>query len=72
MIPIPSASAAPSCRVCGRLLRSETSRARGVGPICHRRTHGTAPRIPTPHPDHHVPGQTELDLFTHQPTLWSI
>ncbi|MFB7845479.1 DUF6011 domain-containing protein [Streptomyces sp. NPDC056053] len=64
---------APSCRVCGRLLRSETSRARGVGPTCHRRTGGhTGPHIPTPRPDHHVPGQAELPLIHHQPTLWSL
>ncbi|MFJ3258471.1 DUF6011 domain-containing protein [Streptomyces sp. NPDC086771] len=64
---------APACRVCGRPLRSEASRARGVGPICHRRTHGRAAvRIPTPPADHHVPGQVELPLVHHQPTLWSL
>ncbi|WP_443069250.1 DUF6011 domain-containing protein [Streptomyces sp. NBC_01362] len=63
----------PTCRVCGRLLRSERWRARGVGPVCWSRTRGrTAVRIPTPHPDHHVPGQDELPLVHHQPTLWSL
>ncbi|WP_405703030.1 DUF6011 domain-containing protein [Streptomyces sp. NBC_01383] len=69
---------APSCRVCGRVLRSDASRARGVGPVCFRAPGGRtairvrAARIPTPTPDHHVPGQTELPLQILQPTLWSL
>ncbi|MFJ6319679.1 DUF6011 domain-containing protein [Streptomyces californicus] len=62
----------PSCRVCGRRLRSEKTRARGIGPVCARRTRQTTPHIPTPTPDHHIPGQDELPLVHHQPTLWSL
>ncbi|WP_398904093.1 DUF6011 domain-containing protein [Streptomyces sp. 840.1] len=61
------------CRVCGRLLRTERSRAAGVGPVCRRASTGrTAARIPTPPPADHVPGQTELPLAHLQPTLWSL
>lgn len=64
---------APSCRVCGRRLADPTSRARGVGPVCAKAAgERTAPRIPSPRPDHHVPGQTELDLAYRQVTLWSL
>ncbi|MER6607335.1 DUF6011 domain-containing protein [Streptomyces sp. NPDC000927] len=64
---------APSCRVCGRLLRSEKWRARGIGPVCARATGAcTRPHIPTPRPDHHIDGQSELPLVHHQPTLWSL
>ncbi|MFE7626067.1 DUF6011 domain-containing protein [Streptomyces sp. NPDC057509] len=63
----------PCCRVCGRLLRTEQSRALGVGPVCDRRTRArTAPRIPTPRPEHHIDGQEELPLVHLQPTLWSL
>ncbi|MGW1433101.1 DUF6011 domain-containing protein [Streptomyces sp. NPDC002431] len=52
-----------TCRVCGRLLRSERWRAQGIGPICAKATgERTAVRIPTPRPDHHIDGQTELPL----------
>ncbi|MEU3976861.1 DUF6011 domain-containing protein [Streptomyces bacillaris] len=63
----------PRCRVCGRRLRSARWRARGIGPVCARRNQSQpAPRIPTPTPDHHIPGQDELPLVHHQPTLWSL
>ncbi|WP_443051211.1 DUF6011 domain-containing protein [Streptomyces sp. JV185] len=63
----------PSCRVCGRLLRSERWAARGIGPVCAKAAgERPAPRIPTPQPDHHVPGQTELPLPPMQHELtWS-
>ncbi|WP_353962211.1 DUF6011 domain-containing protein [Streptomyces anulatus] len=58
--------------MCGRRLRSEKWRTRGIGPVCARRTgNRPPPHIPTPTPDHHVPGQTELPLQPMQPTLWS-
>lgn len=61
------------CRVCGRLLRTERSRAAGVGPVCRRASQPrTAARIPTPVPEHHIDGQTELPLLPMQPTLWSL
>lgn len=64
---------APSCRVCGRVLRSEASRVRGVGPVCFRAAGGrTAVRIPALTPDHHIPGQDELPLTYAQVTLWSL
>ncbi|MEV6437261.1 DUF6011 domain-containing protein [Streptomyces anulatus] len=28
----------PRCTVCGRPLRDPASRARGTGPVCHRKT----------------------------------
>ncbi|MCX5431904.1 DUF6011 domain-containing protein [Streptomyces sp. NBC_00257] len=63
----------PACRVCGRLLRSERWAARGIGPVCAKAAgEHTAPRIPTPRPDHHIDGQTELDLAYRQVTLWSL
>ncbi|MGW1223730.1 DUF6011 domain-containing protein [Streptomyces californicus] len=39
----------PRCTVCGRTLRDPASRARGTGPVCHRKTrtpHSPAPRRP--------------------------
>lgn len=54
----------PSCRVCGRPLRSERWAALRIGPVCERRTRGhTAPRAVVAHatPDIH-PGQTEIPL----------
>ncbi|MFJ4852423.1 DUF6011 domain-containing protein [Streptomyces sp. NPDC088730] len=63
----------PCCRVCGRVLRSERWRVRGIGPVCARRVGDRPlPRIPTPTPDHHVDGQAELPLVHHQPSLWSL
>ncbi|MEU3220002.1 DUF6011 domain-containing protein [Streptomyces sp. NPDC006971] len=62
----------PKCRVCGRRLADPASWARGIGPVCARASDGRPrPHIPTPPPDHHVDGQTELPLVHHQPTLWS-
>ncbi|MEV8353159.1 DUF6011 domain-containing protein [Streptomyces niveus] len=64
-----------TCRVCGRRLRTEASRARGAGPVCWRATRPPVHRPPTadlaarPEP---IPGQTELELTPHQPTLWSL
>ncbi|MFE0207036.1 DUF6011 domain-containing protein [Streptomyces sp. NPDC058985] len=73
------------CRDCRRPLRSETSQALGYGPECAEK-HGLKPkkrrraarprvrRLPapvTPDPDA-LPGQTELELFHHQATLWSL
>jgi len=63
------------CR-CGRPLRDPVSRARGLGPVCARRL-GLATRHPpairaTDAPVEPMPGQTELPLIDHQPTLWSL
>ncbi|WP_443034222.1 DUF6011 domain-containing protein [Streptomyces sp. BE147] len=60
----------PSCRACGRLLRSAASRARGLGPVCARRTRShTAPAAPAFDP---IPGQTEITLPPMQTALtWS-
>ncbi|MEV8417810.1 DUF6011 domain-containing protein [Streptomyces niveus] len=61
--------------MCGRRLRTETSRARGAGPVCWRATRPPVHRPPTadltavPEP---TPGQTELELQPIQPTLWSL
>ncbi|MFJ1695723.1 DUF6011 domain-containing protein [Streptomyces sp. NPDC088252] len=64
----------PSCRVCGRPLRSQASRARGVGPTCHRRTRGhTAPRTAVTHTEPEInPEQIELPFPPMQHELtWS-
>lgn len=64
-----------TCQVCGRRLRSQESRARGVGPVCWAATRTPVHRPPAaalgtaPEP---IPGQTELDLEPHQPSLWSL
>jgi hypothetical protein len=57
---------------CGRLLRDPESRARGLGPVCHRRLHGPTARWPrTTSPDAEPgPGQDELP-YDDQLTLWS-
>ena len=72
---MPAPSVAPSCRSCGRLLASEASRARGYGPVCWRAlTARTALLVVVPAqtiPDV-IPGQVELPLVEHQPTLWSL
>jgi hypothetical protein len=67
---------APRCRSCGRQLRDERSRRLGVGPVCARalRAH-TEPRVFIPAPTvtyDSIPGQTELPLAYHQPTLESL
>lgn len=63
------------CRVCGRRLRSQESRTRGAGPVCWRATRTPVHRTPTADlttvPEA-IPGQTELELTPHQPTLWSL
>ncbi|MBZ6102762.1 hypothetical protein [Streptomyces olivaceus] len=62
------------CAACGRRLRRPSPT--GLGPVCARRLAPTARPSATvraaPPPDHHVPGQTELDLTDHQPSLWSL
>ncbi|MFF2650563.1 DUF6011 domain-containing protein [Streptomyces sp. NPDC058045] len=60
--------------MCGRLLHDPVSRVRGLGPVCARRLHGqpaARPMPATPSVDR-IPGQTELPLIDHQPTLWSL
>ncbi|MFE9127053.1 DUF6011 domain-containing protein [Streptomyces sp. NPDC007148] len=60
---------------CGRPLRDPVSRARGLGPVCHKRLHGTPgrrPRQATPTTAEPIPGQDELPLADCQPTLWSL
>lgn len=66
------------CRVCGRPLPVSRD---GIGPVCARRLTGPTrrrkavrrpkPATVPPAPDA-IPGQTELDLFHHQATLWSL
>ncbi|MGW6531416.1 DUF6011 domain-containing protein [Streptomyces venezuelae] len=66
----------PGRCVCGRLLADPVSRGRGLGPVCARRLQGrTARRSALPRPavtPDPIPGQTELPLTDHQPTLWSL
>ncbi|WP_413927901.1 DUF6011 domain-containing protein [Kitasatospora albolonga] len=60
------------CRVCGRRLRSETWRARGIGPVCARRTRSGPGRTPTTTDTEPIPGQQEIPLPPMQHTLtWS-
>lgn len=62
------------CAACGRRLRVPSPS--GLGPVCGRRlgvvTARASPTSPTAGPVAHVPGQTELELQPHQPTLWSL
>lgn len=52
-----------SCRVCGRSLRSAHTAARGVGPVCARKTGDAAPEPAAPRPlVEHCPGQTVIPL----------
>lgn len=74
------------CRYCPRPLTNEESQRRGYGEKCgrdrglippkHRRpslrpTRRPKPAAVPPAPDA-LPGQTELDLYFHQPTLESL
>ena len=63
------------CADCRRRLRRPSPS--GYGPVCARRrgiretprpTVAASPSGPVPV----VPGQTELDLYDRQPTLWSL
>jgi hypothetical protein len=62
---------------CGRWLTDPESLARGYGKTCAGR-HGIdtsltpAARTPPASPVPSIPGQTELPLTDHQPTLWSL
>ncbi|WP_367134516.1 MULTISPECIES: DUF6011 domain-containing protein [Streptomyces] len=72
----PEGLTAPRCRLCGRLIHDQASRARGVGPVCARRSQahsGTPASLPTPRATHGppIPSQTELPLTPHQPAFWS-
>jgi hypothetical protein len=72
------------CRDCHRPLRDPESRSLGYGPDCARK-HGLTPTKPRrtsaiprlkpapvpPAPDT-IPGQTEIPLVFHQPTLESL
>lgn len=70
---------AARCALCGRLLADPASRARGLGPVCFRRSGGRpgpralrprppgAPGVPVPE----IPGQAELPLSPRQTSLWS-
>ncbi|MFF2502149.1 DUF6011 domain-containing protein [Streptomyces sp. NPDC058067] len=76
-VALPEPSDAPRCRLCGRVLRSEGSRAVGLGPRCARRLSGrtaarASPAAPTATPVPHIPRQTALPLQPFQPTLESL
>lgn len=73
------------CRACKRPLRSEEARRTGYGRECARRRGITPIRTPkqrrpavlavrprSDEPIPHIPGQTELPLVFHQPTLGSL
>ncbi|MFD9151581.1 hypothetical protein ACFWDF_30815 [Streptomyces diastaticus] len=68
----PTGGAGPrvTCRDCGRVLRRP--RLSGLGPVCERKQRPPRATIPAPRPDDVLPGQTELPLADHQPSLWSI
>ncbi|MFJ1696243.1 DUF6011 domain-containing protein [Streptomyces sp. NPDC088252] len=68
-----SAALPPRCAACRRLLRSQTSRARGLGPHCARLLRGhTGAFVGLPAAEPPIPGQVEIPLRDHQPTLWSL
>ena len=63
------------CRECHRPLRRPSPS--GLGPVCERRRNAQplpvpAARVPTAGPVPAIPGQVELPLRDHQPTLWSL
>lgn len=61
------------CAACGRRLRRRSPS--GLGPVCARRLGATvqpARASPTTDPMPEIPGQTELPLTDHQPSLWSL
>ncbi|MEU8829400.1 DUF6011 domain-containing protein [Streptomyces sp900116325] len=62
----------PRCAACKRLLRSQASRARGLGPYCARALRGrTGPFVATPGIEP-LPGQLEFPLPPMQHELtWS-
>lgn len=61
-----------TCRVCGRPLRTETSRTRGAGPVCWAATRTPAHRPTTATTTEVHPGQAELPLPPIQTALtWS-
>lgn len=68
----PSTHTTAYCRRCGRAMRHPTPS--GLGPVCERQQRQRTVRatIPAPRPDDVLPGQTELALTDHQPTLWSL
>lgn len=68
----PSTHTTAYCRRCGRAMRHPTPS--GLGPVCERQQRQRTVRatIPAPRPDDLLPGQTELALTDHQPTLWSL
>jgi hypothetical protein len=62
------------CGACGRRLARPSPS--GLGPVCARRLGLTSRKPPAirgadTQPDR-IPGQTELPLVDHQPTLWSL
>ncbi|MFF1499719.1 DUF6011 domain-containing protein [Streptomyces sp. NPDC058316] len=72
-LPPDSTAPPPRCAACRRLLRSQASRARGLGPHCARLLRGhTGAFTGLPAADIPIPGQTELLLRPMQPTLWSL
>lgn len=62
------------CAACGRPLRRPSPT--GLGPVCARRLNPTPTRRPairTPDtPPGPIPGQVEIPLQNHQPSLWSL
>lgn len=69
--PDPSATA-PRCAACKRLLRSQASRALGLGPRCARALRGRTATSVAVSDVAHVPGQLEIPLPPMQHELtWS-
>ncbi|MEV8474879.1 DUF6011 domain-containing protein [Streptomyces sp. NPDC051173] len=65
---------AARCGLCGRLLADPASRARGLGPVCFRRSRGRTGHRVSPLPVlaavPETAGQEQLPLVPEQPGLW--
>lgn len=64
----------PRCGLCGRLLRDPASRARGLGPVCARRSQSRSARRPSLQPAalpiRAIHGQAQLPPAPEQCGLW--
>lgn len=69
MVPPSSSDNPAKCAGCHRRLKRPS--ASGYGPVCWRRLNGKPARITSPAAEVGE-GQTALELYEFQPTLWSV
>lgn len=58
-----------TCAMCGRRLRSETSRQLGYGPVCYKKMFGTSARIRADNGRNTVSSEEEEYIIPGQMTL---